>query len=185
MPPRIKKRVLIPGPQKPGRKPGPPKPKVKPPRKLKGRPIPKYKAAGEFVNGIFMASAAEAERYRQLLSMEADGVIEALTTQPRYQLVVNNLKIAEYRADFTYDVVGERGLVLRSVIEDVKGVVTPEFRIKHRLFEALFPQLELCIISVGALRSNKFLAEDGLGASARWVRHHWAGRIPVKGTQHE
>lgn len=98
----------------------------------------KYNAAGEHVDGIWMASKAEAERFRQLQRMEMNGLIENLETQVSFPLTVNNVIIATYRADFRYDVAEERGISRRSIIEDVKGMSTPEFLLKKRLFEALY-----------------------------------------------
>jgi hypothetical protein len=143
---------------------------------------PKYKAKGQYVEGVWMASGAEAERYRQLLLLAEAGTIENLKTQPRFNLMVNNHKIAEYRADFAYDVVNDRGQVLHSYIEDVKGLVTPEFRLKHKLFKALYPSLELSIIEVGASRQRAGEPRDGLPSSVRWMRANWTGRLPEDGS---
>lgn len=122
----------------------------------------KFNAAGERVNGIWMASAAEAERYRQLMRMDMAGMIDNLRTQVSFDLVVNNQRITRYRADFCYDVIDERGQVVRSIIEDVKGMMTPEFKLKQKLFNALQPVPLTVIPSKGA----KSIAAE------------WADRIP-------
>ncbi len=134
----------------------------------------KYNAAGERVNGIWMASAAQAERYRQLLRMEMDGLIDNLKTEVAYPLTVNNTLICTYRADFSYDVIDDRGNQLRAVIEDVKGMVTDVFAIKEKLFNALSP-VRLTVIHV---RGKAKHPETGNSDGAGWMAAHWAGRLP-------
>lgn len=136
----------------------------------------KFNAAGEHVNGVWCASAAEAERYRQLLRMEMNGMIDNLVTQPKYDLIVNNRKITQYRADFSYDVITLGGQILRSVIEDVKGMLTPEFELKHKLFDALVtPALSLLHVKGKARHPD---APNEPGTTAGWMHKHWADRIP-------
>ncbi len=115
-----------------------------------------------------MASAAEAERYRQLMRLEMYGKILRLETQPAYDLVVNNHKITRYRADFRYDVVMPGGWH-RHVIEDIKGFVTPEFVIKAKLFDALV-DTPLSIIKPGQIK----------GSRALYMAEHWDGKVPGK-----
>jgi len=114
-----------------------------------------------------MASAAEAERYRQLLRLEMIGAIERLETQPVFDLVVNNHKIARYRADFRYDVTDDMGGVIRTVVEDIKGFETPDFRIKYKLFDAT-QNPALTLIKPGQLK----------GARDTYIAAHWDGWIP-------
>lgn len=136
----------------------------------------KYNAAGERVNGKWMASAAEAERYRQLSRLEMNGIIDNLQTQTTFLLTVNNRVICRYRADFCYDVIDDRGSVIRSVIEDVKGMVTPEFVLKHKLFDALQP-VPLTIIQVkGKAHHSQRPTEPA--DSAGWMDKHWKDRLP-------
>lgn len=46
----------------------------------------------------------------------------------------------EYVADFMYDEAG------KTIVEDVKGMKTEVFKIKHKLFEKKYLELELKII---------------------------------------
>lgn len=139
-----------------------------------GKRSSKYNAAGERVNGIWMASAAQAERYRQLLRMEMNGMIDNLKTEVAYPLTVNNRLICTYRADFSYDVIDDRGHPLRAVIEDVKGMVTDVFALKEKLFNALSP-VPLSVIHVrGKARHPDTGNTDGAG----WMAQHWKERIP-------
>ena len=85
------------------------------------------------VDGIKFDSRAEARRWSQLLFMQEQGEICALERQVVYVLapgvVINGRKAPplRYVADFVY----ERGD--ETVIEDVKGVITAEYRIKRHL----------------------------------------------------
>lgn len=96
----------------------------------------KYNAKGEHIDGIWFASQAEGKRYRQLLDMQAKGVIEDLELQVKYPVTVNNQHICNYLADFRYRVVDELGRTLRVVVEDVKGMMTDLYGLKRKLVEA-------------------------------------------------
>lgn len=84
------------------------------------------------VDGVTFDSAAEARRYSDLVLMVAAGVITDLELQPRYPLMVNGQKVSTYVADFRY-----RDKVGRLVVEDVKGVKTPAYRLKAKLMKAV------------------------------------------------
>ena len=57
--------------------------------------------------------------------------IKKLELQPSYQIEVNGQKICKYIADFKYlDKDGNEH------IEDVKGILTPVFRLKQKLLRA-------------------------------------------------
>ena len=90
----------------------------------------KYRAIKTKVGDITFDSKAEARRYSQLLWMNKAGVIRNLELQPKFVFHHNGKKIFEYRADFAY-FEGER-----RIIEDVKGVRTPVYRLKKKLVEA-------------------------------------------------
>jgi hypothetical protein len=75
------------------------------------------------------------------------GEIRNLELQPRFDLHVGGEKVATYVADFRYhelvstaarDYAGGRMVdeVWRDVIEDVKGALTPVYRMKKKHFEA-------------------------------------------------
>lgn len=94
----------------------------------------KYKAKPVEVDGIWFASTAEAKRYRELKLSERAGTITDLELQPRFPIVVSGIAVGEYRADFAYRAVP----AAERVIEDVKGMRTPVYRLKKRLVEALY-----------------------------------------------
>lgn len=89
----------------------------------------KYHAQPTIVDGIKFASKAEAKRYSELKLLERAKEIGGLCCQPRYTIVVNGKKVCDYIADFSYHD-GKK-----YVVEDVKGVRTPLFVLKKKLFE--------------------------------------------------
>lgn len=92
----------------------------------------KYNSVRTTVDGITFASKMEANRYQELKLMQAAGEIYGLALQPKFPLVVNGLKVGTYVADFEYFTDGAR-----RVIEDVKGVKTPIYKLKKKLVKAL------------------------------------------------
>ena len=91
-------------------------------------------------------SIAESQRYKELKLLERAGEITNLELQPRFLLQESfkkngkTYKKIEYIADFKYI---EKG---KTIIEDVKGMQTDVFKLKHKLFEKKYPDLELKII---------------------------------------
>jgi hypothetical protein len=99
----------------------------------------KYGAIRTEVDGIVFASHAEARRYIELKLLEKAGEITNLVLQPKFPIVVNGFKICTFIGDFSYIkklVEGQNGDL--SVVEDVKGVATPTFRLKMKLVKALY-----------------------------------------------
>lgn len=94
----------------------------------------KYRNVPTIVDGIRFASKAEARRYQELKLLERAGEVSDLVLQKRFQLTAfDGVKIAVYVSDFDYlDADGNR------VTEDVKGILTPAFKLKAKLFEAQF-----------------------------------------------
>ena len=106
----------------------------------------KYKNEKTQVDMYVFDSAKEAQRYRELKLLEKAKQISNLELQPRFLLQESFSKNGktyrkiEYVADFKYI---ENG---RLIVEDVKGLQTDVFKIKHKLFEKKYPDLELRII---------------------------------------
>jgi len=92
----------------------------------------KYRAVKTEVDGIVFDSKREAARYMELMLLQRAGEISHLELQPVYECVVNGKKICTYRADFRYFT------KLGNIVEDVKGVKTPIYRLKKKLVEALY-----------------------------------------------
>lgn len=96
----------------------------------------KYHAKKTEIDGITFHSKKEANHYAELkLCMRAKGddKVVGLEMQPKFECVVSGKKICNYFADFRIEYADGR-----IVIEDVKGVKTPVYRLKKKLVEALF-----------------------------------------------
>ena len=94
----------------------------------------KYNARAVTLDGYLFASQAEAARYRELKLLERAGKIRGLIVHPRYHLNVRDVKIGVYEADFGYVIPEPETLI----VEDVKGVPTPVYRLKKKLVRALY-----------------------------------------------
>jgi hypothetical protein len=95
-------------------------------------PVGKYRAKPVTIDGLRFPSKKEGARYLVLRAMEKAGEIHCLELQPRYPLIVNGEKVGTYVADFRYF----EGDTLR--VEDVKGILTPVYRLKKKLVKALY-----------------------------------------------
>ncbi len=105
----------------------------------------KYGNIKTVVDGIKFDSKRESEHYRDLKILERTGVIKDLILQPRYELQpkfkkngISYRKI-EYVADFQYyDTVTNN-----IIVEDSKGMKTDIYKLKKKMFEYRYPNLEL------------------------------------------
>jgi len=89
------------------------------------------------LDGIKFDSKKEAARYQVLKVWLAAGQISDLEWQVKYKLEVAGKKICTYIPDFRYF-----DKKLKCVVcEDVKGVETAVFRLKAKLFRALYPDI--------------------------------------------
>lgn len=97
----------------------------------------KFNAKKTTVDGIEFDSAKEAKRYTKLRDMEQAGEIEGLRLQVPFELLPSfecegvKYRGMKYIADFVYYRNGVR------VVEDVKGVKTPEYKLKKKLMAYL------------------------------------------------
>jgi hypothetical protein len=91
----------------------------------------KYGAKKTEVDGIVFDSGLEAQRYGQLKALEAAGEIHNLTLQPRYEFVVNGVRVGRYTPDFEY--MDNEGDIHT---EDVKGVRTRDLSLRLKLMRA-------------------------------------------------
>tara|TARA_R110002020_G_C16263217_1_gene770632 strand:- start:1208 stop:1519 length:312 start_codon:yes stop_codon:yes gene_type:complete len=92
----------------------------------------KYRAVKTVVDGIKFDSKAEARRYSNLKILEGVGDISDLELQPRYDLVINGIKVGFYKADFRYIQDGD------TIVEDVKGMKTPIYNLKKKMIKAIY-----------------------------------------------
>lgn len=106
----------------------------------------KYRNKKIVVDNIKFDSNLEATRYKELKLLERAGTITDLELQPRFLLQDSfkkngrTFRKIEYVADFKYI---ENG---KTIVEDVKGMQTDVFKLKHKIFEKVYPDLELKII---------------------------------------
>ena len=107
----------------------------------------KYNAKKTTIDGITFDSKAEARRYGELKLLEKAGQIHHLKLQPSFVLLPTftdstgkTQRGIKYVADFSYS----ENYV--QVVEDVKGVETPVFKIKAKLFRHQYPGLELRVV---------------------------------------
>ena len=87
--------------------------------------------------GILFDSKWEAERYGQLVMLQRANHIRDLKTQVRFDIIINEQKVCAYIADFTYYEINQDGSE-QFIVEDAKGVETPEFKLKKKLMKAVF-----------------------------------------------
>lgn len=91
----------------------------------------KYGNTETEVDGIKFDSKKEAARYRKLLIMQKAGEIGLIQMQVEYELNPGGTHSLKYLADFVY-VLAATG---ETVVEDVKGFRTSEYKKKRRLMK--------------------------------------------------
>lgn len=94
----------------------------------------KYGAVKTTIDGLKFDSKLEGRRWNELKMLERAGAISGLQRQVPFDLIVNGHHVCQYRADFVY----VQTTTSERVVEDAKGVLTPEFRLKAKLMEACF-----------------------------------------------
>jgi hypothetical protein len=106
----------------------------------------KYSAHPVKIDGYHFDSHAEAGRYAELRILQQGGEIARLEVHPRFELqtafVINGGKVRPiyYEADFEY-FIGQK-----HIVEDVKGMQTDVFKLKRKMFEYRYPDIELRIV---------------------------------------
>lgn len=107
----------------------------------------KYNNKKTIIDNIKFDSKAEANRYIELKMLEKARKISDLELQPKFELqekYTNNkgekVRAITYKADFCYI---ENG---KLVVEDVKGVETKEFKIKRKLFENKYRDIDFRLV---------------------------------------
>lgn len=94
----------------------------------------KYRAVKTILGGVRFDSKKEARRWGELQLMEKAGRISLLQRQVNIPLHVGGIKVATYRADFTYR---ENDQL---VVEDAKGYQTDIFKLKWKIVKILYPE---------------------------------------------
>lgn len=104
----------------------------------------KLRATKVLIDGIVFDSKKEAKRYGELRTLQRAEIIRDLRVHPKYKLEVNGELVTTYKPDFDY--LQDNTIV----VEDVKGYkggsTWAYFRLKIRLFQALYPNVVIKII---------------------------------------
>jgi hypothetical protein len=101
----------------------------------------KYKAKPTTLGGYVFDSKAESKRYMDLFLLKQSGKISELTLQPKFVLLEKfryhgkGIRAIHYVADFQYK---EKD---KFIVEDVKGMKTPVYELKLKLFLSLYGDL--------------------------------------------
>jgi hypothetical protein len=101
---------------------------------------PKFHNIKTMVDGIPFDSRAEARRWKNLVALEQMGSISNLRRQVKFELIPSVRILGSkratpalrYVADFVYEQGG------RTIVEDVKGLLTPVYKIKRHLMKHIF-----------------------------------------------
>jgi Protein of unknown function (DUF1064) len=93
------------------------------------------------IDGITFDSKREAEIWQQYSYLQRAGKITSIERQVRYPLHVAGILVATYVADLR--LTWADGLV--ETVE-VKGAETAVWKLKHKLFCALYPEVKLRIV---------------------------------------
>lgn len=105
----------------------------------------KYGAKQTEVDNIRFDSKWEAKRYCELKILEKNKQIVDLKLQLPFSLDINNIKICNYIADFVYKINSKelknelKDFLFQDnlIIEDAKGFITPEYKLKKKLMKAV------------------------------------------------
>ena len=120
--------------------------------------INKYNNKKTEVDGITFDSRDESLYYEALKNMKNNGLIKGFELQPKFILQEAFVKDCKKYRPITYiadfKVINNDGSFY---IVDIKGMLTTEFKIKMKLFNYKYPDIELRLIS----RSIKFGNEYG------------------------
>lgn len=100
----------------------------------------KYRNRPCRAHGRFWASQRELAVYRELLALQQAGQVSVITCQPRYELHPRPERIV-YVPDFVVRYTDGQVEVI-----DVKGMETPVFKLKAKLFRTKYPTLPLRIV---------------------------------------
>ncbi len=94
----------------------------------------KYRNKKVTIDNITFDSKLEAKHYSQLKLLERAGEIKDLELQPRYDLIINDVKIGYYKADFRFFDKKE----IRQRVVDSKGMDTTVSKLKRKMVKAIY-----------------------------------------------
>lgn len=107
----------------------------------------KYRNKKTIIDGIKFDSIVEGRRYKELKILEKGNCVTDLKLQPKFELQTKftnakgeHIRAITYKADFSYI---ENGKI---IVEDVKGVETKDFKLKKKLFEYKYKDVDFRLI---------------------------------------
>jgi len=104
--------------------------------------VSKYKSKScKCSSGHWHHSRGEAEHCNKLAMLVKAKYIKEYETQKKFSLDVNGKHITNHYVDFWVT-----GANDRKWVEEFKGVATSDWKLKHKLFQAIFPEIEYKII---------------------------------------
>ena len=118
----------------------------------------KYNNKKTVVDGIVFDSKNESLYYQALKNMKENGLIKDFELQPVFELQEKFTKNDKKYRPITY--IADFRVINNDdsfYVVDIKGILTTEFKIKMKLFNYKYPNIELRLIS----RSIKFGDEYG------------------------
>lgn len=122
---------------------------------------PKYGNRKVEVNGQKFDSLAEARRYGELLMLERVGKVRDINRQVKFELIpkVGEERACSYVADFVYlEKNPDNDWQWHRVVEDVKGMRTPDYIIKRKLMRWRYG---IAIQEIGGRKPKVKLARRG------------------------
>lgn len=108
----------------------------------------KYKSRKTKVDNILFDSLAEASYYKRLKILQKAGIVKTFELQPTYILQdaykrgKRKVQPITYKADFLVTYADGRQEII-----DVKGMKTPVYRMKKKMLEYRYPDLEIVEVS--------------------------------------
>lgn len=105
----------------------------------------KYGNRKIIVDGIKFDSKLEANRYQELKILKKIGEIKDLDRQVKFELQPSykkngkTIRAIYYIADFVYYDLNKK----KKIVEDTKGFKTEVYKLKKKLFEFKYPELEI------------------------------------------
>lgn len=105
----------------------------------------KYSNKKIIVDGLDFDSKLEAERWKELNILQKAGKIKDLRRQisfelqPKYKKNDKTIQSINYIADFVYYDLNKKKII----VEDTKGYKTEIYKLKKKIFEYKYPDLEI------------------------------------------
>jgi len=113
------------------------------------------------LNGYTFDSDIEYKFYVYILSQQEEGLIKKILIQPKFELQPKyekqgkKVRCIQYIADFQIEYTNGN-----IIIFDVKGMVTPEFKLKRKIFDYIYPDKVLRCVNFSRLDGGWCDIED-------------------------